>query len=292
MGWFIHHVNIQAYDVLESAAFYRDVIGLKDGVWAYPEVVGDVPVDPERMAPFGSFNRGLHIVRASQSFSRRNNLFHNPTIGGHFAVTTSDVEGVKARLEGAGYIVSDAGVYAMAGMRQIYAYDPFQNLIEINEAVDASAGPAPRADEAHDEHVEDGGWFLHHVNLPAHRVADTVAYFRDLIGLEEGVWHTADASPVADYVASGDSLAIFGDDNRGIHVVKPSADFAKRNGFHHNPTIGGHFALTVPDLEAITRRLDKLGALYTDAGSYAMAGLRQVYVYDPSMNLVELNSPV
>ena len=40
MGWFIHHVNVQAFDVQESAKFYRDIIGLKEGVRTYPETVG------------------------------------------------------------------------------------------------------------------------------------------------------------------------------------------------------------------------------------------------------------
>lgn len=292
MGWFIHHVNVPAYDVLQSAAFYRDVVGLVDGVWSYPENVGKVGHNPRSIAAFGSLNRGLHVVKAIPSFPRDNDLFHNPTIGGHFAVTVPDVDAVKARLEGAGYIVSDAGVYAMAGMRQIYAYDPFQNVIEINEAVDASAGPAPEAEEAHGVREEEGGWFIHHVNLPAHRVQDTVAYFRDLVGLPESEWAAADGSPVSDFVADMDKLAIFGDENRGIHIVKPTADFAKNNGFDHNPTIGGHFAITVNDLDAVATRLVQAGVLYTDAGAYAMAGMRQLYVYDPSMNLVEINQIV
>jgi catechol 2,3-dioxygenase-like lactoylglutathione lyase family enzyme len=292
MGWFIHHVNIQAFDVRESADFYRNIIGLRDGVWVYPEQTGDVGHNPDSIAPFGSLNRGIHVVKAIPEFPRKNGLFHNPTIGGHFAITTTDVDRVKARLEGAGYIVSDAGEYAMAGMRQIYAYDPFQNVIEINETINASAGPAPAADEAHGIRMEDGDWYIHHVNLPAHRVPETTAYFRDLIGLKVSDWITADKSPIADFVANGDNLVTFGDDNRGIHVVKPSPDFAQKNGFHHNPTIGGHFALTVKDLDAIAGRMSKAGILFTDAGSYAMAGLRQLYAYDPSMNLVEINQPV
>ncbi len=289
MGWFIHHVNIQAYDVREATAFYRDVVGLREGVWAYPESVGDFDRDRASLAVFGGLNRGIHLVRASPAFPRQNNLFHNPTIGGHFAVTVPDVEPVKARLEAAGYIVSDAGVYAMAGMRQIYAYDPFQNLIEINQAVAAEAGPAPAAGEAHGIRMEDGDWFLHHVNLPAHRVADTVAYFRDLIGLEEGAWAAPSGSPVADFVADADNLALFGEANRGIHIVKPSPGFAKRNGFDHNPTVGGHFAITVKDLDGVADRMTKAGVLHTNAGRYAMAGMRQLYAYDPSMNLVEIN---
>lgn len=293
MGWFIHHVNVQAYDVKESAAFYRDVIGMRDGVWVYPDSgVGDVGHNPDSIAAFGSLNRGLHVVRAIPDFPEKNGLKHNPTIGGHFAVTVPDVDAVKARLEGAGYAVSDAGMYAMAGMRQIYAYDPFQHVIEINQAVDGSAGPAPAPGEAHGVRIEEGGWSIHHVNLPAHRVQATVAFFRDLVGLEEGRWQAPDGSPVADFVADADNLALFGDENRGIHVVKPSADFAKRNGFDHNPTVGGHFAINVADLDAVAARMQAAGILYTDAGPYAMAGLRQLYAYDPSMNLVEVNQNV
>lgn len=292
MGWFIHHVNIQAYDVPEAAAFYREIVGLEDGVWVYPETVGDVGHNPDSIAAFGSQNRGIHVVRAIPEFPLKNKLFHNPTIGGHFAVTVPDADAVKARLEAAGYIVSDAGQYAMAGMRQIYAYDPFQNVIEINEAVDASAGPGPAEDEAHGVRMEAGDWFLHHVNLPAHDVRRTAAYFADLIGLEEGRWAQPDGSPVADFTADRSNLALFGRDNRGIHIVKPAPDFAKRNGFDHNPTVGGHFAVTVLDADAVADRLARAGVLFTDAGQYAMAGMRQLYAYDPSMNLVEINQIV
>ncbi len=292
MGWFIHHVNIQAHDVAESAAFYRDMLGLNDCVWAYPETVGEVSSDPSTRAAFGSQNRGLHVVRARPEFQARNGLQHNPTIGGHYAITVPDAGAVKARLEAAGHIVSDAGVYAMAGMSQLYVYDPFQNVVEINEVVDPSGGPAPAPAEAHGVRMEAGDWHVHHVNLPAHDVRRAAAFYADLIGLEEGVWHAADGSPVRDYAVDPTQLAIFGDDNRGLHIVKPNAAFAKQNGFDHNPTIGGHFAITVKDLDAVAARLAAAGALYTDAGSYAMAGMRQLYAYDPSMNLVEINQRV
>jgi len=60
----------------------------------------------------------------------------------------------------------------------------------------------------------------------------------------------------------------------------------------HNPTIGGHVAITVLDLDAVKRRLEAAGILYSDAGQYAMAGYRQIYLYDPSMNLLEVNQRV
>ncbi|MEK9827942.1 MAG: VOC family protein [Rhodospirillales bacterium] len=289
MGWFIHHVNVQAFDVQESAKFYRDIIGLKEGVRTYPETVGAMSSGPDRIAAFGRDNRGIHVVKANPSFPIQNKLFHNPTIGGHFAITVTNLEIVKARLEEAGHIVSDAGVYAMAGMRQIYVFDPCQRVMEINQAIDDSAGRSPRQGEAHDLEMQEGGWTLHHVNLPAHSVPATVAYLRDLIGLEESQWIPAESSSISEFIVDPEMLAVFGDDNRGIHVVKPTAEFAAKNGFKHNPTIGGHFAVTVPDLEAVKSRLSASDIQFTDAGSYAMAGMAQVYAYDPSMNLVEIN---
>ena len=292
MGWFVHHVNIQAFDVQEAACFYRDVVGLKDAVWVYPETVTDRTENPARRAAFGSQNRGLHIVRGTPEFQVKNRLFHNPTIGGHFAVTVPDADAVKARLEAAGHIVSDAGEYAMAGVRQLYVFDPDQNVIEINEIKDASGGAGPAADEAHGERWEPGDWSLHHVNLPAHDVRRTAAFFKEMLGIEEGVWQTEADSPISDVTADTAMLALFGDDNRGLHIVKPQPDFAKRNGFDHNPTIGGHFAIQVKDLDAVAKRMRAAGVLCTDAGRYAMAGMRQLYCYDPSMNFVEVNQAV
>jgi catechol 2,3-dioxygenase-like lactoylglutathione lyase family enzyme len=291
MGWFIHHVNIQAHDVPQSVAFYRDVIGLTEGEWAFP-AGANLGLAPDTLAVFGSHNRGIHIVRGDQGFQQRHGLAHNPTIGGHFAVNVTDADAVKARLEAAGHIVSDAGTYAMAGVRQLYVWDPSYNLVEINEIVDASGGPGPGADEAHGRRMEADGWHLHHINIEVHDVPAAAAFYRDLIGITGTAWVGAPDSPIADVTADPSLLAPFGSgDNRGLHVVRPQPGFAKRNGLDHNPTIAGHFALQLDDLAAAARRLDAAGILYSDAGCYAMAGLRQLYLYDPSMNLVELNGP-
>ena len=64
------------------------------------------------------------------------------------------------------------------------------------------------------------------------------------------------------------------------------------NGLDHNPTIGGHVAITVPDIDVVKRRLDAAGIQYSDAGRYAMVGFHQIYLYDPSMNLIEVNQRV
>lgn len=293
MSWFIHHVNIQAYDVPEAVAFYRDILGLRQAEWSYPDAVGDFARDAASVAAFGSHNRGLHIVRAMPEFCMRNRLHHNPTIGGHVAISVPDADLVKRRLETAGHLVSDAGVYAMAGVRQLYVYDPFQNLIEVNEIVDQAGGPRPEPGEAHGIRMEDGGWYLHHVNLPAHDVATAAAFYRDLIGLAEGTWRAPADTQVGDITSNRAMLTFFGGaGNRGLHLVKPSDRLMGRTGFQHNPTIGGHVAITVKDLAGVMARLRQAGTPFSDAGTYAMVGIHQIYVYDPSMNLVEVNQVV
>jgi catechol 2,3-dioxygenase-like lactoylglutathione lyase family enzyme len=129
---------------------------------------------------------------------------------------------------------------------------------------------------------------LHHVNIPAHNVQQSVAFFRDIIGLTPGVWNS---HPGTTFNAGPDNLAIFGDDNRGLHVVKPVPDFAKKQGLLLNPTIGGHFAITVPDLDTVKRRLQAANIMYSDGGNF-MPGVINMYCYDPSMNLIEINQVI
>jgi hypothetical protein len=38
-------------------------------------------------------------------------------------------------MDGAGVVYTEAGPYAMARMRQLYAYDPSLNLVEIDEMI-------------------------------------------------------------------------------------------------------------------------------------------------------------
>lgn len=138
MDWSIHHVNIATHDVRKTAAFLRDIVGIPQGTWQYPpaEQIGKVGHDDDHLAYFGTGNRGLHVVKPIPTFARDNGFIHNPTIGGHVAITVPDIEVVKRRLEAAGIVYSDAGVYAMKGVYQIYVYDPSMNVVEINQIVE------------------------------------------------------------------------------------------------------------------------------------------------------------
>ena len=132
-------------------------------------------------------------------------------------------------------------------------------------------------------------WTIHHVNIPAHNVRQTAAFFRDVIGIPEGSAKVAPSNVRGNFNADADHVAIFGENNRGIHIVKPVPEFAKNNGLLINPTIGGHFAITVSDLAAVKHRLDVAGTMYSEGGQYAMAGVTNIYLYDPSMNIIEIN---
>lgn len=136
-SWGVHHVNLQAGNVREAAAFYVEIAGLPEGPWRAPAARGDFSIDPSMLSllPLGTFNRGIHIVLADAGFAKRNSFAHNPTIGGHPAFFVADVKAVKARLVDARVEVSDAGVYAMAGMHQVYVLDPAGNMIEVNQFV-------------------------------------------------------------------------------------------------------------------------------------------------------------
>ena len=140
-GWRLHHVNLEAPDVREAVGFYAEIAGMQEGRWRAPAARGDFSIDPAELAvlPLGEDNSGLHIIRPDPGFALRNRFAHNPSIGGHPAFCVADVGAVKARLEAAGFLVSDAGVYAMAGMRQVYVLDPCANMIEVNQVVPGAA---------------------------------------------------------------------------------------------------------------------------------------------------------
>ncbi|MGI9434638.1 MAG: VOC family protein [Geminicoccaceae bacterium] len=270
MEWMLHHVNVPAHDVRETAGFFRNVIGLCDGSWIYPDTQGDLHHEDDGIAYFGIENRGLHVVRSIPTFARDNGFMHNPTIGGHFAISVADIDALKARLDRAAVPYSDAGIYAMAGIHQIYCYDPSFNVIEINQIKsplpkDAVAGQDPSADVA-----------LRHAAIPAHDVRQSAAFFRDVIGLAEA--STADDRKQALFQANG----------QGLRLIKPSATYAREHGFLHNPTLDAHFAMIVPTLDDVANRLDEAGIAYTEAGKDPIDGEERIFTYTPSMRLLAL----
>ncbi|QPH52529.1 VOC family protein [Pontivivens ytuae] len=137
MRWSIHHVNLEAKDVRATARFYAEVLGLEQGVWTYPASRGYLPGGADRLALFPDgreSHTGLHFIAPDPDFAAKNGFAHNPSVGGHVALNVADLEAVKARLRAAGIPFSEAGEFAIPGLRHIYVSDPEGNLIEVNGA--------------------------------------------------------------------------------------------------------------------------------------------------------------
>lgn len=142
MAWSIHHVNLEARNVPETARFYTEILGMSLGAWAFPETRGYLPGDPDKLALLGDGREGhtgLHLIAPDPEFATKNDMAHNPSIGGHVAIQVDDLEGVIARLTAAGIPHSATGEFAIPGLRHVYVEDPEGNLLEINGRI----RPAP-----------------------------------------------------------------------------------------------------------------------------------------------------
>ena len=236
-----------------------------------PGADGEIGHSDDSIAYYGSGNRGIHAVRPIATFPRDNGLLHNPTVGGHVAITVDDLDTLIARLDRARIPYSDAGVYAMRGVRQIYVYDPSWNVVEFNQVVDTEgrrgAGGRPTLG---------GRLGLEYPprHLQAHDVRETAGFFAEIAGMEEGRWTRPEGADEGAFSIDPAELTIFplGDGNRGLHIIRPDPLFGQRNGFVVNPSIGGHPAITVPDIHAVMARMDAAGWHYDDAGRLCHAG--------------------
>lgn len=265
--WEIAHVGLCVHDVEAARTFYAEVVGLSEAPDTGP-------------GGFSNGVQGLSLYRPDPAFAHANGLLHNPRMGKLVTLGVDDLDAIRDRLDAAGAPWSEIDGPAAGQGRQLVCLDPSMNLVGLVERGD-SALPAGADD-----------WILHHVNFQAHDVRQSVDFYVGIAGMVEGRWQ---APPdMGDFSIDPRELAILtlGGENRGLHVIRPDAGFGKRNGFAHNPSIGGHPAFRVPDIHAVMARLDAAGVVYSDAGTYAMTGYHQVYVYDPSYNLIEINQRV
>ncbi|GIT91001.1 hypothetical protein JANAI62_14560 [Jannaschia pagri] len=136
-------------------------------------------------------------------------------------------------------------------------------------------------------------WSIHHVNLEARDVRATAAFYGTILGMQQADW----VFPASRGYLPGapDKLALMADgrdSHSGLHLIAPDETFAEKNGLAFNPSIGGHVAIQVDDLDAVIARLRAAGIRHSVTGEFAIPGLRHVYVEDPSGNLVEVNGAV
>lgn len=139
------------------------------------------------------------------------------------------------------------------------------------------------------------GWRIHHVNLPAADVRASAKFYTEILGLQEARWTFPPPEQVGHISADPAQLTLFPCDtaskgaNSGLHLIRPEPEFARKNGLDHNPSIGGHVAIQVPDLDAVIVRLKAAGIPFSYAPTFAIPNMRHIYVYDPAMNLIEIN---
>ena len=136
-SWNFHHINLESYDVRSSVNFISKYLKIKEGSWEAPVELGKVNIEKNQLAifPLDKNHSGIHINKADFTFSWRNKFIHNPTIGGHPAFNVKDIKGFIKKLKIAKIPYSDAKVYAMPNIYQIYLFDPNANVIEINQNV-------------------------------------------------------------------------------------------------------------------------------------------------------------
>lgn len=269
-SWFLHHVNMPSHDVRQTAAFLRDMIGLKEGIWIYPDTQGELHHDEHSIAYFGMGNRGLHVVRPITTFTRDNGFMHNPTIGGHYALGVDDLAGVMQRLDEAGVPYTDAGIYAMNGIHQIYCYDPSFNVIEINQM----KTPLPEAELA--KQSADADVLLHTVSIPAIDLEASVAFHGEVLGLGEAVVKSDGSARFAEFEGEGCS----------VRLTEPLAGYADERGLLHNPTTTPCFSVDVADLDAVRARLSDGGVEYSESKQLLAADRDELLVFDPSLRLI------
>lgn len=135
-------------------------------------------------------------------------------------------------------------------------------------------------------------WNLHHVNIPAHDVRKMVHFYNAVFGMNEIQFPWA-ADDRGELETGSDFVALFEDSNgRQIHICKPTPTLPWDNNLRLHPVINGHIALQVDDIQEAMQRLKALEMPYNDAGTWSYKGYHQVYTYDPSMNVVEINQKV
>lgn len=128
-------------------------------------------------------------------------------------------------------------------------------------------------------------WRIHHANLPAYDVDRSVDFYREVLRMEPGRPDFID-----EYNPQGRKLAWFeADGTAQLHLSEPVPNWSADNGFHINPILRGHTAFTVPDIDYVKDRLRARNVYFADAGNWALKGHYQIYTYDPSLNVIEIN---
>ena len=275
MNWKLYNVSIPVKDLEESRDFYKMIAG---------DVNPDDRIHKELFDNtedyfWGTSGFGFRIFKPKYDLQLKNEIQSRRS---YLTILVDNILDIKNNLTQNDY---DFIYKESNNFKKLLVQEPSLNLLQFVENQTVFSMDI-------DAYSMNLSWGLHHMNLESLDVRETVKFFCELIGLEEGRW----VAPVnmGNFSIDPDQLSVFpvSDDNRGLHIIKPDDAFGHRNSFPHNPSIAGHPAFTVRKLSSVMDNLNAKNVLFSDAKVYAMPGFHQIYFYDINANMLEVNQAV
>ena len=276
MNWKIFNVSIPVKDIEKSKIFYNDILSNNtvDSKF-YKNFFSDENED----IFLGSNGFGVRLFKPKHDLELNDNIQSRRS---YVSIIINDFESVLKKLQQSNFRF----IYKkINSFETVILQEPSLNMMQFiksNEVLDKYSN----------YFFENSNFYIHHMNLESLDVRESVHFISDLIGLKEGNWVAPNDK--GDFSIDKKELSLFpiSNDNKGLHFIKPDEGFAFRNNFIHNPSIGGHPAFTVKNINLIKEKLDNLNILYSDANVYAMPGFHQIYLYDANANILEINQEV
>ena len=276
MNWKIFNVSIPVKDLEKSKIFYNDLLGNNT---VDTEFYKNFFSDDNEDLFLGSNGFGVRLFKPKHDLELNDNIQSRRS---YVSIIINDFESVLKKLQQSNFRF----IYKkISSFETVILQEPSLNMMQFiksNEVLDKYSN----------YFFENSNFYIHHMNLESLDVRESVHFISDLIGLKEGNWVAPNDK--GDFSIDKKELSLFpiSNDNKGLHFIKPDEGFAFRNNFIHNPSIGGHPAFTVKNINLIKEKLDNLNILYSDANVYAMPGFHQIYLYDLNANTLEINQEV
>ena len=276
MNWKIFNVSIPVKDLEKSKIFYNDLLGNNT---VDTEFYKNFFSDDNEDIFLGSNGFGVRLFKPKHDLELNDNIQSRRS---YVSIIINDFESVLKKLQQSNFRF----IYKkINSFETVILQEPSLNMMQFiksNEVLDKYSN----------YFFENSNFYIHHMNLESLDVRESVHFISDLIGLKEGNWVAPNDK--GDFSIDKKELSLFpiSNDNKGLHFIKPDEGFAFRNNFIHNPSIGGHPAFTIKNINLIKEKLDNLKILYSDANVYAMPGFHQIYLYDANANTLEINQEV
>ena len=276
MNWKIFNVSIPVKNLEKSKIFYNDILGNNT---VDTEFYKNFFSDDNEDIFLGSNGFGVRLFKPKHDLELNDNIQSRRS---YVSIIINDFESVLKKLQQSNFRF----IYKkINSFETVILQEPSLNMMQFIKSNEV-------LDKYYNYFFENSNFYIHHMNLESLDVRESVHFISELIGLKEGNWVAPNDK--GDFSIDKKELSLFpiSNDNKGLHFIKPDEGFAFRNNFIHNPSIGGHPAFTVKNINLIKEKLDNLNILYSDANVYAMPGFHQIYLYDANANTLEINQEV